>query len=197
VVPVPVPEPVDVPVDVDAVVVVVFFEPPPCAFDPLVFVVLVAPPPVVLVLDGPCADAPPPFGADAPPPFGADVPPLGAFAVGALPVPAPRPCAAAVVPNAAIAIADAANSENLRMVWTPSGRRGSPRMVPVRDKRRSGVNIRSWPCRFPASWRALRSKAALVFQNCTSRKPSVSSIETPQGSTIAAVPMLFIAGSLR
>jgi len=111
-VPVPVPELVDVPVDVDAVVVV-FFE-PPCADEPLVFVVvLVAPPPVVLALDGPCADAPPPFDVD--------VVTLGPLVVGALPAPAPRPCAVAVVPNAAMAIADAANSENLRMLWTPSG----------------------------------------------------------------------------
>jgi hypothetical protein len=107
-----VPEPVGVPVDVDAVLVV-FFE-PPCAAEPLAFVVVfVAPPPVVLALDGPCADAPPPFDVD--------VVALGPLVVGALPAPAPRPCAVAVVLNAAMAIADAANSENLRMLWTPSG----------------------------------------------------------------------------
>jgi hypothetical protein len=116
VVVVPEPEPVDVPVDVEAVVVVDFFE-PPCDAEPLVLVV-VAPWPVVLVLDGPCADDPPPFGAVDPPPFGVDVPALGALVVGALP--APRPCADVVVPKATIAIADAAKSENLRMVWTPS-----------------------------------------------------------------------------
>ena len=115
VVVVPEPEPLDVPVDVEAVVVVDFFEPPCDAeAEPVVFVVLVAPPPVVLVLDGPCAVDPPPLGAVEPPPLGAVVPALGAL-------PAPRPCAVAVVPNAAIAIADAAKSENLRMVWTPSG----------------------------------------------------------------------------
>ena len=120
-------ESVDVPVDVEAVVVV-FFE-PPCAADPLAFVVVLAAPPVVLVLDGPCADAPPPFDVD--------VVTLGPLVVGALPAPAPWPCAAAVVPNAATAIADAANWENLSMMWTPSGGRGSPRTVPLWAGQRS------------------------------------------------------------
>jgi hypothetical protein len=87
VVVVPEPEPLDVPVDVEAVVVV-FFE-PPCAEEPVVFVVaFVVPPPLVFVLDGPCVDGPPPFVVD--------VPTLGDV-VGALLDPAPRPCAAAVV----------------------------------------------------------------------------------------------------
>jgi len=52
-----VPDPVDVPVEVDAVVVVAFFE-PPWAQPPVVFagaLAAFAAPPVVLVVDGPCA----------------------------------------------------------------------------------------------------------------------------------------------
>jgi hypothetical protein len=110
VVVVPEPEPLDVLVDAEAVVV--FFE-PPCAAEPVVFVVVfVVPAPVVFVLDGPCVDVPPPFGVD--------VPTLGDV-VGALLDPAPRPCAAADVLTAATAIAVTARSENLRMLWTPSG----------------------------------------------------------------------------
>ena len=110
VVVVPEPEPLDVPVDVEAVVVV-FFE-PPCAEEPVVFVVaFVVPAPLVFVLDGLCVDGPPPFVVD--------VPTLGDV-VGALLDPAPRPCAAAVVLTAATAIAVTARSENLRMLWTPS-----------------------------------------------------------------------------
>ena len=87
-----VPDPVDVPVEVDAVVAVAFFE-PPWAEPPVVFAVapaaFAAPPLFVLVVDGPCAAWALPLGACAPT--------LGAFVVGAFP--APRPCAAAVVPK--------------------------------------------------------------------------------------------------
>jgi hypothetical protein len=110
---VPAPEPPDVLVDVEAVVVVGFFE-PPCAAEPVVFVVVfVVPPPVVFVLDGPCVDVPPPFVVDV---LTLD------DVVGALLDPAPRPCATAVVLTAATAIAVTVRSENLRMLWTPSRR---------------------------------------------------------------------------
>jgi hypothetical protein len=101
--PLDVLEPLEVLVDVDAVVVGDFFEAP--FAEPLVFVVApvaLAPP---LAPDAPWVVWPPPFGALAP-----------AFdgLVGALP--APRPCAAAVVPRATTATAVTAKSENLRMV---------------------------------------------------------------------------------
>jgi hypothetical protein len=94
-------EPLDV--LVDAVVVVGFFD-PPCADWPVFVLAPLALPPA-LVLDAPWTGLPPPLGA---------LVPTLVVLVGALP--APRPCAAAVVPSAATATAVTARTVNLRMV---------------------------------------------------------------------------------
>lgn len=136
--------------------------------------------------------------------------------VGALPepLPAPCPCAAAVVPNIAKAIAVAAQSEDLCMVWNPSGTCESKNDA-FRARLANGLPVRGLRDRQVAPPRGGSSKNAVRvsgLEECqvrgdvkspvasglaheTSRSPSVSSIETPHGSTIRAVGRLFIAGS--
>jgi hypothetical protein len=106
-------------VEVDAVVVAGRFDAPLPA--PVVFAVAPAAravDPVALV--APPAAAPPPLALPAP--VTADPPAFGAGEltfgdeVGALP--APRPCAAVVVPSATVVTAVNARSENLRIIWS-------------------------------------------------------------------------------